>query len=99
MAYGSDEPSAGASWRAAMHEASPYLGLGMQIALSMAFFVGGGYLLDRWLSTTPWLLVAGAVLGMIAIFVQIIRVSQELGAKSKAAAAARKRDEERSGSA
>lgn len=97
MAYSPDDPSAGASWRAAMHEASPYLGLGMQIALSMAFFVGGGYLLDRWLGTTPWLLVAGAVLGMVAIFVQIIRVSQELSAKSKAAAA-RKQDEEHPGS-
>lgn len=67
-------------------EASPYLGLGMQLGLTMAFFVGVGYVLDRWLDTSPWLLTGGAVLGMVALFVQIFRVVTELNKQSTARA-------------
>ncbi len=66
-----------------MQEASPYLGLGMQIAMSMVFFVGGGYLLDQWLTMTPWLTIVGACLGMVAIFVQLIRVTKEINQRPK----------------
>lgn len=68
----------GSGFRSSMKTASPYLGLGMQIALSMALFVVGGYLLDEWLGTTPWLTIVGAILGMIAIFTLIIRLSKTL---------------------
>lgn len=64
-----------------MHEASPYLGLGMQLALSMVFFVVGGYLLDQWLDTSPWLLVVGAILGVIAVFIHLFRLVNELSKK------------------
>ena len=37
-----------------------------------------GWLLDRWLGTQPWLLVAGIVLGAVAGFYQFIRVSSRL---------------------
>ena len=66
-----------------MREASPYLGLGMQLALSMIFFVGAGYLLDRWLGTDPWLLVVGAVLGMVAVFIHLFRLVGELNKQSE----------------
>ena len=66
-----------------MREASPYLGLGMQIAMSMVFFVGGGYLLDRWIETLPWGTIVGAFLGMVAVFVQLVRVTRELNTTSK----------------
>ena len=71
------------SWQKALQEASAYAGLGMQLALSMAFFVVVGYLLDRWLDTDPWLLVAGAVVGMAAIFVQLFRVVGEMNRQSE----------------
>lgn len=67
-----------------LQESSGYATLGMQLGLSMAFFVGVGYLLDRWLDTSPWLLVAGAVLGGIAFFVQIFRVLAQLNRDSTA---------------
>ncbi len=67
----------------------------MQLALSMAFFVGGGYLLDRWLDTAPWLLVAGAVLGMVAIFLQLFRVVAEVNRVSQAQRQERKDEEAR----
>jgi ATP synthase protein I len=37
-----------------------------------------GWLLDRWLGTRPWLLVAGIVLGAAAGFYEFIRSSSKL---------------------
>lgn len=72
---------ANTDWRVGLREASPYLGLGMQLAGAMVLFTGIGYFLDEWLGTLPWLTVAGAFVGMAAVFIQIVRVSKELGRK------------------
>jgi ATP synthase protein I len=37
-----------------------------------------GWVLDRWLGTGPWLLVAGIVVGAVAGFYQFIRISSKL---------------------
>jgi len=37
-----------------------------------------GWLLDRWLGTRPWLLVAGIVLGAAAGFYQFIRSTSKI---------------------
>ena len=37
-----------------------------------------GWLLDRWLGTKPWLLVAGVTLGSIAGFYELIRAASRL---------------------
>lgn len=37
-----------------------------------------GWLLDRWLKTSPWLLVTGLVLGMAAGFYELIRATSKL---------------------
>ena len=37
-----------------------------------------GWLLDRWLGTKPWLLVAGVVLGAAAGFYEFIRATSRL---------------------
>jgi ATP synthase protein I len=37
-----------------------------------------GWLLDRWLATSPWLLVTGLVLGSAAGFYQLIRSTSKL---------------------
>jgi ATP synthase protein I len=37
-----------------------------------------GWLLDRWLKTSPWLLVAGLVLGAVAGFYEFIRTTSKL---------------------
>jgi len=34
-----------------------------------------GYLLDRWLNTSPWLLMAGVVLGLVGALIGIYKVS------------------------
>lgn len=37
-----------------------------------------GYLLDRWLGTAPWLLVAGVALGTVGAFVWLYRIAARL---------------------
>lgn len=44
------------------------IGRGMDAALVMAVFVGIGFLLDRWLGTSPWLIVACTVVAALGIF-------------------------------
>ena len=77
-------PVSSGSWQQSVREASPYLSLGMQMALTMVFFVAGGYFLDRWLGTAPWLLLVGAVLGMVSVFVHLFRLVADLNKKSEA---------------
>ena len=60
-----------------MRAAGPHLGLGLQIAASMAFFTGLGIVVDRWLGTTPWGVIVGAALGMVGILLLVIRVANE----------------------
>lgn len=50
-----------------------YATLGIQYALSIALLTGLGWWLDSRWGTTPWLLVAGVVLGVVAGFVNLVR--------------------------
>lgn len=59
------------------------MGLGWQIASTLVVFTLGGYGLDVWLNTSPWLLLTGALLGMISIFVQIFRIASDLNREDK----------------
>ena len=69
------------SYRDGMQAAGPYLGLGVQIAGSMALFAGGGYAVDRWLDSSPWGILVGAMLGMAGIVALLVRVSREADRK------------------
>ena len=40
---------------------------------AILFFGGGGYLLDRWLLTSPWLLLSGLVAGLVIGFSGLLR--------------------------
>ncbi|MBO6574097.1 MAG: AtpZ/AtpI family protein [Rhodothermales bacterium] len=77
----------GPAWQAGLRDSSPYLGLGLQLAGAVLVYVAIGYLLDRWLDTSPWFLVAGAVVGMIAFFLQLVRVVRQMNAGSKTSGA------------
>lgn len=70
-------------WRHNLGDVAPYLSIGVQLAATMVVYVGIGWLIDRWQDTTPVFLIVGSVVGMVAFFVQLIRVSRELSAKSK----------------
>jgi ATP synthase protein I len=57
---------------------------GIAYAAAIALFscvitlCGAGWVLDRWLGTKPWLLVAGIVLGAIVGFYQFVRLTSRL---------------------
>ncbi|NNF59293.1 MAG: AtpZ/AtpI family protein [Rhodothermaceae bacterium] len=73
-----------AAYNAGMIEAGPYLTFGLQIAFAMVFFVGLGYALDRFLGSTPWGMVGGAAVGMVAVFALIARMAREADARQRA---------------
>ena len=60
------EPS---SWKP-LYELSA---VGITLVLSTVIGLAGGYYLDRWLGTTPWLLLTGLLLGIAAGFVNLFR--------------------------
>jgi len=43
------------------------------MVLSTIIGMAGGYYADRWLGTTPWLMLLGLVLGIVAGFVSMLR--------------------------
>jgi ATP synthase protein I len=57
---------------------------GMAYAAAFSLFASvvsgliGGWLLDRWLNTGPWLLVTGIVLGAAAGFYELIRITSKI---------------------
>lgn len=68
-----------------LHDAIPYLGLGLQLGVTMVFFVGLGYGADEWWGTGPWGVVLGAVLGMTSIIAQLVRLAGDLSSPAGAA--------------
>lgn len=67
------------------------LGAGMRIATeilaALVVGTGGGIVLDRWLGTSPWLLILGFVLGCAAAFVNVLRTAKDLDRAAQAAKA------------
>lgn len=63
-----------------LQEAGPYLTLGLELGFTMIAWSVIGYLLDRWLDTLPWLTMAGVVVGMTSVFIQVVRASRKLRA-------------------
>lgn len=72
-----------APWQNGLRDAAPYLTFGIQLAATMVVYVMGGYFVDRWLETEPVFLIIGSVLGMVAFFVQVVRLSKRLSRKDK----------------
>ncbi|HEY0077166.1 MAG TPA: AtpZ/AtpI family protein [Pyrinomonadaceae bacterium] len=51
---------------------------GLGIFFSVAAMMGFGWVLDRWLGTSPWLMVTGIILGSIVGFYEFIRIISKL---------------------
>ena len=77
----SGDESGDGGYRRAIKEAGPYLTLGLELGLTMIVWSLIGYLLDMWLGTLPWLTLAGVLVGMISLFIQLIRVAKSSGGK------------------
>lgn len=50
----------------------------LSLFFSVATLLGLGLLLDRWLGTSPWLLVAGIVLGSVVGLYQFVRLTSRI---------------------
>lgn len=79
MAYAKKKQSVGESLGEAYRQLAPFMGLGTELAASVAGMLLLGYFLDRLLNTSPWLLLTGAAVGMIGGFYNFIREVQRLG--------------------
>lgn len=66
------------------------VGLSFVVALAMGF--GGGYWLDGWLGTTPWLSFIGFFTGLAAGVLNVYRVMQSTASPSSGAASRRAGD-------
>lgn len=77
-----DTPPSFPDWRTVLRKAAPHLGLGLQLAVTMLFFIGVGYLADQWLRTLPWLTLVGAVAGMAILLVFLVHTSRSMNGSS-----------------
>ncbi len=50
----------------------------LSLAFSIVSCLLAGWALDRWLGTSPWLIVVGIVLGSVAGFMQFIRLMSRI---------------------
>jgi ATP synthase protein I len=64
MAPGGDSP-----WKALGDLAS----IGITLVVATVIGLAGGYYLDRWLGTSPWLTLVGLLFGIAAGFVNLFR--------------------------
>ncbi|NTU52531.1 MAG: hypothetical protein HGA97_02280 [Chlorobiaceae bacterium] len=56
---------------------SDYLGLGLQIAASFVFFVFLGYQADLFWGSSPLLLLAGVLLGMVGMGLILVKITRQ----------------------
>ena len=60
-----------------------YSTIGIQLALTLLIFVYGGYKLDLYYNSTPWFVLAGAIIGMTAGFYNLIKNIKEIERSAK----------------
>ena len=54
-------------------------GVGLTLVISTVLGLWGGYALDGWLGTSPWLTLAGLLVGIAAGFVNLFRAVGAFG--------------------
>ncbi len=64
------------------------LRIGIELVVGVAIGTGGGFALDRWLHTAPWLMILGLIIGFAAGLKNVFRSADEYGQKWDAADAA-----------
>lgn len=58
-----------------------YVGLGAEIAASMAIPIILGYYLDGYFDISPWLTLSGVIVGMVNFGLMIARIAKKLDEK------------------
>jgi ATP synthase protein I len=54
-------------------------GVGLTLVISTVLGFWGGYVLDGWLGTKPWLMLVGLLLGIASGFINLFRATGMLG--------------------
>ena len=54
-------------------------GVGLTLVISTVLGLWGGYVLDRWLGSAPWLMLVGLLLGIASGFVNLFRAAGLFG--------------------
>jgi ATP synthase protein I len=75
MAPGERGPSQG--------QAAQLVSLGTMLFACVAVGLAGGYFADRWLGTSPWLLLIGLGLGIVAAAVNFYRTIKALNEQDR----------------
>ena len=60
-------------------EYAKYLALGAEIAASLLIPIGLGYIADKFLGSTPYGILLGAVTGIVLFFILIFKIAQNDG--------------------
>lgn len=68
-----------AAWMEALRDFAPYMDLGWRLAGTAAFPPLLGAALDAWLESSPWILLAGCVVGLVGAIVQLKRLQENFG--------------------
>lgn len=61
------------------HRLAFAIGIGAAISSPIAGGVVGGFLLDRWMGTSPWLSVTGLIAGSIGALIGVLRILKRIG--------------------
>jgi len=69
--------------RSTLGQIGSYLTIGLELALFLLAFIFIGRYLDSRLGTEPWLLLAGALLGFLAGFYNLIKTLSRLSESEK----------------
>ncbi len=60
-------------------------GMGLEFVGVVAGMIALGWLLDRWLQTTPWLLLTGAFVGLAGGAIRFVREARAASRRAQAA--------------
>ena len=68
--------------------------LGLTVCLTALLLAGAGYLLDRWLTTSPWLMLVGALTGAAMGMYYVVRAVDQMQQGARDSNAASDSDQE-----
>ncbi len=79
MAHLKKKQSFGESLAEAYRQVAPFMGLGTELAASVAGMTLVGYFLDEHFGTSPWLILTGAGVGLVGGFYNFFKEVQKIG--------------------
>ncbi|HTP80190.1 MAG TPA: AtpZ/AtpI family protein [Bacteroidota bacterium] len=73
-----------------LRQVSPYIGLGLQLALTVAIFYFIGSWMDDRFQTAPYLMVVGSMVGIVGGFIKFYKTVTALSEKGDKEASGRR---------